>query len=228
MKLFFTLLFSLFFTGIVFSNEIPVNIQPDFDIINKNLLTDERYELMKSYAKQHYNMDHANLVDPKMIVVHFTAIPNLELSLRAFEFKEIPYQRERLHAQGKANVGTHYLIDKNGDIYQLYPTTVMVRHVIGFNHTALAIEIVASGEDAIRMAQIQATIKLIHYLSLRYPSIEYLIGHMEYMNQTYDHFNLFLELNKDYEPSIKMDPGFTTMRRIRQYLERDYKLILKK
>lgn len=207
---------------------LPQIVSKNFEIIDKNLLTDERYELMKLYTKHHYDLDHANLIDPKMIVVHYTALSNLKLSLRAFEPVEMPGFRERLLSYGKVNVGTHYLIDKNGDIYQLYPTTVITRHVIGFNHTAIGIELVGAGEEEIRIKQLNATVKLIEYLSRVHPSIDYLIGHMEYMNRTYDHFKLYLSKDTSYEPSIKLDPGFNTMRRIRMYLKIDYDLIFKK
>ena len=226
MKFFLINYFILFFASSIFA--LPQIVSRDFKIIDHNLMNDERYELMKKYTKHHYDLDHANLIDPKMIVVHYTAIPNLKLSLRAFEPIEIPQHRERLMLHGKVNVGTHYMIDKNGDIYQLYPTTVMTRHVIGYNHTAIGIELVAAGEEELRLKQINAVVKLIEYLSRVHPSVEYLIGHMEYMNRTYDHFKLFLEKDKSYQPSVKLDPGFNTMKRIRMYLKIDYELEFKK
>tara|TARA_A100001015_G_scaffold55279_2_gene60724 strand:+ start:583 stop:1263 length:681 start_codon:yes stop_codon:yes gene_type:complete len=207
---------------------LPQIVSRDFKIIDKNLLTDERYDLMKAYTKHHYNLDHANLIDPKMVVVHYTAIPSLELSMKAFEPVEMPSHRDRLLKHGRVNVGTHYMIDKKGNIYQLYPTTVITRHVIGFNHTAIGIELVSAGQEGLRLKQINAAIKLIEYLTRVHPSIEYLIGHMEYMNRTYDHFKLFLAKDESYAPSIKMDPGFETMKRIRMYLKIDYGLELKK
>ena len=203
-------------------------VSRDFKIIDKNLFNDERYELMKHYTKHHYDLDHANLIDPKMIVVHFTALGSLKLSMRAFEPIEMPTFRDRLLAYGKVNVGTHYLIDKNGEIYQLYPTTVIVRHVIGFNHTAIGIELVGAGEPELRFNQLKAATQLIEYLSRAHPSVEYMIGHMEYMNRTLEHFKLYNAKDKTYQPSIKLDPGFDTMRRIRNYLKQDYGLIFKK
>ncbi|RAP30324.1 N-acetylmuramoyl-L-alanine amidase [Candidatus Marinamargulisbacteria bacterium SCGC AG-414-C22] len=200
----------------------------NINIIDNNLFTDERYELMKAYTKHHYHMDHANLIDPELIVVHYTALSNLKMSLKAFEPVEAPEFREKLLAHGKVNVGTHYLVNKNGDIYQLYPTTVMVRHVIGFNHTSIAIELVGAGEEELYYKQVKATVDLIHYLTYKHSSIKYLIGHMEYMNRKYDHFKLFLEKDSDYNPHIKLDPGFNTMSRIRAYLKRDHNIVLKK
>ena len=35
------------------------------NVIDHNLFTEERYQLMKLYTKRHYNMDHAELKKPK-------------------------------------------------------------------------------------------------------------------------------------------------------------------
>ena len=197
----------------------------NIEIIPHPIQSKERYDLMKTYANQHYGLNHANLIDPKMIVVHFTGISSLQASLRTFDPARIPPHRQSLEAYGDVNVGVHFLIDYDGTIYSLLPLHLMGRHTIGYNYTAIGIENVGS---ELTIKQSKATVHLIRYLVDRLPSIEFLIGHMEYMNQTYPHFELYTALDKDYEPNIKIDPGFETMKGIRLQLEKKYKIFLKK
>ena len=204
----------------------PTTLQP-LVIKEYPIHSENRYELMKAYAKHHYNIDHANLINPKMIVIHHTAIPTLELSLKAFKPDIIPSYRDHLSAHGKVNVGVHFVVDQNGDIYSLLPTTLMGRHTIGFNHTAIGIENVGADGGSLTDSQIRANATLIDFLLSKHPSLDYLIGHLEYMNQTLPHFKLHVAKDPDYTPSIKIDPGFQFMKRLRYLLKRDYGVVLK-
>jgi N-acetylmuramoyl-L-alanine amidase len=195
-------------------------------IIDHPIQSEKRYELMKEYAKIHYDLDHANLIQPQMIVIHYSAIATLRQTLRAFESPTILKSRSRLASYGDVNVGTHYVVDRDGAIYSLLPTTLMARHVIGFNHTAIAIENVAADSGKLTDDQIRSNALLIDMLVKKHPSIRYMIGHLEYMNQTLPHFKLFKEEIKDYEPSIKIDPGFSFMKRLRRHLKLQYNLSL--
>ena len=195
----------------------------DYPILTKN-----RLKYTRDYAKMHYGIDRYYLNDPKIIVLHYTALSSLKLSLRSFEASEIPAFRESLVGYGKVNVGVHFLVDIDGTIYKLLPTTIMGRHTVGFNHVSIGIENVADYADYLSPLQVKANVKLIAYLKSKYPSIEYLIGHIEYMNRSYPHFKLYKELVKEYEPPIKIDPGWEFMSSVRKILYRDYQLTLKK
>ena len=190
--------------------------------------SDERYELMRAYAKHHYGLDHANLINPKIILIHYTALATLGQSVQAFKNIQIPGHRDRLAAYGRVNVGTHFLVEANGQVHSVLPTTLMARHVIGFNHTAIAIENVALDHSRLTDEQIRANAALVAMLIKKHPSLEYLVGHMEYMNQTYPHFKHRLALDESYEPTIKIDPGFSFMKRLRYHLKRDYDIEMKR
>ena len=192
------------------------------EIIDIPIMNQDRYDLMKDYAQKHYGLDHANLISPKIIVIHYTAIATLGQSLVAFQKTNIAKHRDKLISYGLVNVGTHYLVDQEGKVYSLMPTTLMARHTIGFNHTSIAIENVALDGGKLTDKQIRANAKLVQMLLLKHPSIDYLIGHHEYMNQTMPHFIYFKAEIPEYKPTIKIDPGFEFMRRLRFHLKRDY------
>ena len=89
------------------------------------------------------------------------------------------------------NVSTYYVVDRFGKINCLMPTTLMGRHTTGFNYTSIGIENVALDSSRLTDEQIQANAQLVEFLLHRHPSIEYLIGHHEYMNQTLSHFKYY-------------------------------------
>ena len=191
-------------------------------IIDHPIQSEKRYQLMKEYAQAHYGMDHANLINPQVVVIHYSALATLRQTLTAFESDTISQSRDRLASYGDVNVGTHYVVDKDGTIYTLLPTTLMARHVIGFNYTAIGIENVAADQGQLTDDQIRSNALIVDMLLKKHTSIRYLIGHLEYMNQTMPHFKLFREDIEDYEPSIKIDPGFAFMRRLRNHLRLHY------
>ena len=39
-------------------------------MIDHPIQSEKRYQLMKEYAQAHYGMDHANLINPQLIVIH--------------------------------------------------------------------------------------------------------------------------------------------------------------
>jgi len=140
-------------------------------------LSERRRELTKEYCRIHYGYDGFQIQDPKMIVVHYTAFESLSESYDCIKPDALPSVREDIKAGGALNVGTHYLIDRNGDIYQLLPDDMVARHTIGFNHTALSLENVGRDRDHLTEAQVSANASLVRHLVQKYPSIEYRIGH---------------------------------------------------
>jgi len=63
----------------------------------------------------------------------------------------------------------HYLIDRDGTIFQQLPDTVFARHVIGLNHCTIGVENVGGGKDPLTKAQLKAKEQLIRYLELAGP-----------------------------------------------------------
>lgn len=167
-------------------------------IVQKPITWDDtREQLSLQYMKEHYGLvKEEATIDPKMIVVHWTVIPTVQATFDAFNPSELPNARAEIQSAGALNVSSQFLIDRDGAIYQLLPETTFARHVIGLNHCAIGIENVADGKDLpLTEAQFQSNLKLINYLSHKYP-IQYLIGHDQY--QRFKGHELWLEKDASY------------------------------
>ena len=177
---------------------------------------DTREELTREYLKQRYGIDGTDpTIHPRMIVLHWTAIPTLEGSLDAFEPERLPGARGDIQSAGALNVSAHYLIDRDGTIYHLMPDTIMARHTIGLNHCAIGIENVGgTPQTPLTEAQFKSNTWLVRHLAGEYP-IEYLIGHYEYI--AFEGHPLWLEKDAGYRTE-KTDPGSDFMRKIRRSL----------
>lgn len=187
-------------------------------IIQKPIIFDEeRIALSLAYMEEHYGMTPAHpTIDPTMIVVHWTNIPTLAGSFEAFYDSRLPASRTEIKSASALNVSVPYLIDRDGQIYQLMPDSLFARHVIGLNHTAIGIENVGDGDQfPLTEAQLASNVKLIRYLAKKY-DIQYVIGHHEYKNFR-DH-PLWKEKDPDYITE-KDDPGNEFMQKIRDSLQ---------
>lgn len=172
-----------------------------------------RRQLTMEYMADHYGIETTDPgIDPKMIVVHWTAIPNLQKSFEAFEHPTLGQSRGDISQGGQLNVSAHFLVDRDGTIYQLMPETLMARHVIGLNHCAIGIENVGGTRDTpLTKAQLKANIRLIRDLAARH-DIQYVIGHYEY--PLFENTPLWLEKDPGYRTQ-KTDPGPEFMAAIR-------------
>jgi len=177
--------------------------------------SEARRQATLDYIETHYGLEPDDItIVPRMIVLHWTAIGSLEDSFAAFDPEELPGSRPDLAAAGQVNVSIQFLVDRDGTIYRLMPETWMARHVIGLNYSAVGIENVGGvdGTDDLTDAQIDANIALVRYLVEKYPTIVYLIGHMEY--QQFENHPLWLELDDAYRTD-KVDPGQRFMNAVR-------------
>ena len=193
--------------------------KPTLEVINRPIQFDEqRKALTLQYLKDRYGMVQVEpTITPKMVVVHWTVVPTLEKTFKVFDPPLLASSRTQLTDAGALNVSAHYLVDRDGTIYQIMPLTTMARHVIGLNHSAIGIENIADGKTLpLTDEQIEANIKIISYLSELYP-IDYVIGHHEY--QQFIGHELWKETDPGYL-TIKTDPGDANMRRIRARLAR--------
>jgi N-acetyl-anhydromuramyl-L-alanine amidase AmpD len=176
----------------------------------------ERVALTKTYMNQRYGIVSDSIViNPKMIVVHWTAIPIFEKSFAEFNKIALDSSRADIMKSGAVNVSIHFLVDKDGSIYRLMPEMWMARHVIGLNHVSIGIENVggARDRDDLTHDQLKANEYIVRYLKVKYPSIEYLIGHYEYT--LFDHHPLWKERDSTYRTE-KTDPGVRFMTLIRE------------
>jgi len=175
-------------------------------IVDKSItFNEERNQLTLEYLSERYGLaQEVPTITPKMIVLHWTAIPTLQKSFDAFKHSKIPDWRPDIKNASSLNVSAQFLVDRDGTIYRLLPETTMARHVIGLNHCAIGIENVGgTPATPLTQAQINANIWLVKYLANKY-DIEYLIGHFEYTN--FEGHQLWLEKDDGYRTQ-KTDPG---------------------
>lgn len=188
------------------------------EIIDKPLIfNQERKDLTLQYLSDRYGLEQNEpLIEPKMIVLHWTVIPTFKESFEAFNPVKLP-GREDLQAASALNVSSQFMVDGDGTIYRLLPETTMARHVIGLNHCAIGVENVGGTEDLpLTKAQVKSNIWLIHYLSEKY-KIKYLIGHYEYT--LFEGHELWLEKDDGYRTK-KTDPGVDFMTMVRKATKR--------
>ncbi|SDS59506.1 peptidoglycan recognition family protein [Gramella sp. MAR_2010_147] len=183
-------------------------------IIDKPInFEEDRIDLTLEYMQDRYGLDRKSPeIDPKMIVLYWTAIPTLEDSFQAFKSSKLPQSREAISGASQLNVSAHFLVARDGTIYRLMPETMMARHVIGLNHTAIGVENVGGTKDTpLTNAQLKSNIWLVNYLSGKY-DIQYVIGHYEYTN--FEDHELWLEKDSGYRTE-KVDPGEDFMKAVR-------------
>jgi beta-N-acetylhexosaminidase len=87
---------------------------------------------------------------------------------------------------------------------------------------------VAKNGKELTDTQFDSCAGLSAWIASRHPSIEYPIGHHEYMRKDLPHFALFREKDPSYAPTVKVDPGDAFMKRLRDLLASRYSLSLKK
>lgn len=204
--------------------------QPEIDHRYAIDYTPRRIELLKGYARAHYSDYYLKTtgsaempgieIDPKVIVVHYTAVPTLEGTLRVFA-PDTLQGRPELDSAGKANVGVQFVVDRDGTIYPLTPDNYFCRHCIGLNHCAIGFENVGTDdiseaglsgeaqEGELTLQQLRSNVLLIRSLKNKYPGIEILIGHSEYRQleePSHPGHKYFHENDPGYR-TVKSDPG---------------------
>ena len=184
-------------------------------IVDKPIVfNEERSQLTIQYLKDRYGLEQDSpRIVPRMIVLHWTAIPTFEGSFDAFLNTKLPNWRPDIESVSGLNVSTHFLVDQDGTIYNLMPETTMGRHVIGLNHCAIGVENVGGTLDTpLTKAQLKSNIWLVKYLTKKY-NIEYIIGHHEYT--LFEGHELWLEKDDGYRTN-KTDPGDEFMAKVRK------------
>jgi N-acetyl-anhydromuramyl-L-alanine amidase AmpD len=190
----------------------------DIEINQKLIVFDkERIALTKQYRYEHYGIKSESIViEPQMIVLHWTCSKTLQSAYDTFEYATLD-SRPDIKKNGNLNVSSHFLVDRNGKIYQLMPTNWMARHTIGLNNIAIGIENIGGVGDRedLTAAQVAANVQLVRHLKTQYPNIIHLIGHYEYGE--FRGTNLWQEKDSNYFTN-KTDPGKKFMRAVRKAL----------
>jgi N-acetylmuramoyl-L-alanine amidase len=166
------------------------------------------------YLKNRHGLDQKEAtITPQMVVVHWTAIDNIELTFEVFDPPTLG-GRADLTSASNLNVSSQFLIDRDGTIFRLLPDRTFARHTIGLNYLAIGIENIGGDKDPLTKAQLKANEQLIRYLKRKYP-IDYVIGHHEYQN--FQNTPLWKEADPNYR-TVKTDPGEKFMKKLRKNL----------
>ena len=217
--------------------------KPEIHHSYKLQYTPYRIQLLKEYAEAHYSDFYQKTtgstewpgieIDPKVIVLHYTAVPSLEKTFGVFA-PDTLRGRAYLNQSGKANVGVQFLVDRDGSIYQITPDNYFNRHCIGLNHCAIGFENIGSGDiseavlkgepqegPGLTLEQVNANIALIRHLKKKYPGIKILIGHQEYrqLEDPLHPGNKYFWENDPKYRTKKSDPGENFMKAVREGLE---------
>ena len=146
---------------------------------------EKRKREMTAYARRHYGLDTYRLVHPRVIVEHYTETPDFRSTYNTFapdtpdtELHELP------------NTCAHFVVDRNGGIFQLVPLGIMCRHTVGLNYTAIGIENVGFSDQEILhdSAELRASLALTRWLRCRYAiGVDNVIGHNESLSSRYHH-----------------------------------------
>jgi N-acetylmuramoyl-L-alanine amidase len=138
---------------------------------------EKRKAEMRAYAQRHYGISSSRLVNPRVIVQHYTATSTFSSAYNTFardvadpELHELP------------GTCAHFIVDRDGTIYQLVRLRLMCRHTVGLNHTSFGIEHVGTSDAQVmgNRRQLQASLRLTRWLRCRYGiATNDVIGHNE-------------------------------------------------
>jgi N-acetylmuramoyl-L-alanine amidase len=136
-----------------------------------------------AYSRRHYGIDTWRLVRPRVIVQHYTASNSFSSAYSTFAADVADVELHEL-----PGVCAHFVIDRDGTIYQLVSMTTMCRHTVGLNYTAIGIEHVGTSDAEIlgNAAQLQASLRLTVWLMHRFGiQLRNVIGHNESLTSPY-------------------------------------------
>ncbi|HET8893608.1 MAG TPA: peptidoglycan recognition family protein [Gaiellaceae bacterium] len=131
---------------------------------------------MADYAQRHYGIRTWRL-NPKVIVEHVTATPSFSSAFNTFSHDAPDAELHQL-----PGTCAHFIVDRDGTIYQLVPLNVMCRHTVGLNYVAIGIEHVGVSDAQVLgdAAQMRSSLALTAWLMSRFHiARENVIGHNE-------------------------------------------------
>jgi beta-N-acetylhexosaminidase len=143
----------------------------------------ERKAETAAYARRHYGIDDFHLRHPHVIVEHYTVTATFQQAFDTFA-PDVP--DSELHEL--PGTCAHFVVDRDGTIYQLVRLSLMCRHTVGLNYTAIGIEHVGFSDGQILgdRRQLAASLKLTRWLRCRYGiAVKDVIGHSESLSSPY-------------------------------------------
>ncbi|MDX6410348.1 MAG: hypothetical protein QOE13_3419, partial [Gaiellaceae bacterium] len=159
-------------------NQLPAGAQRPAIVQRPIPFGPERKAQMTAYSRTHYGSAEATWVlTPRVIVEHYTAGTSFSSAWNTFAANSP--DRELGQLPGTC---AQFVIDTDGTIYQLVPTTVRCRHTVGLNHVAIGIEHVGTSDAQIldNPRQLAASLSLTRWLMATYGiATADVIGHAE-------------------------------------------------
>ncbi len=146
---------------------------------------------MAAYAQRHYGL-HTWALQPRAIVEHVTASKSFSSAYNTFAVDRPDSELHELPA-----TCAHFVVDRDGTIYQLVPLDVMCRHTVGLNWAAIGIEHVGVSDAQVLAdrAQMRSSLALTLWLMRRYRiPLADVIGHNE---------SLTSPLHRELVPSLR-------------------------
>jgi N-acetylmuramoyl-L-alanine amidase len=149
---------------------------------------ERRKREMAAYSARHYGRRTARLRRPHVIVEHYTANDSFSATWNTFA---ADVADPELHE--RPGTCAHFVIDRDGTIYQLAPLRLRCRHTVGLNHTAIGVEHVGRSDAAVldRRTVLRASLALSRWLRCRYAiRVRDVIGHAESLDSPYHRENV--------------------------------------
>jgi N-acetylmuramoyl-L-alanine amidase len=137
---------------------------------------------MAAYAEKHYGL-HSWRLHPKVIVEHYTGSDSFSATWSAFAANTPDPE-----LGGLPGTCAHFVVDRDGTIYQLVHVSVMCRHTVGLNYVAIGIEHVGTSDAEVLhdRAELRSSLKLTAWLVGRFHiRIRNVIGHDESLSSPY-------------------------------------------
>jgi N-acetylmuramoyl-L-alanine amidase len=169
---------------------------------------------MAAYARRHYGMASHRLRRPRVIVEHVAVASSAAATRNAFvpdrpdpELHELP------------GVCAHFVVDRDGTIYQLVPVRIMCRHTVGLNWTAIGIEHAGydDGDVLGDRRELAASLRLTAWLRCRYGiALKNVIGHSESLSSPY-HRERVARLRRQTHGDMKRAAMRTYRRKLRAF-----------
>jgi beta-N-acetylhexosaminidase len=131
---------------------------------------------MAAYAERHYGI-HTWVLHPRAIVEHVTVTSSFASVYATFAADRPDSELHELPA-----TCAHFVVDRDGTIYQLVPLDVMCRHTVGLNWAAIGIEHVGLSDAQVLAdrAQMRSSLALTLWLMWRFHiPLADVIGHDE-------------------------------------------------
>jgi N-acetylmuramoyl-L-alanine amidase len=138
---------------------------------------------MRAYAQRHYGIDDWRLRRPRVIVEHIAVAGSTSAVFATFapdvadiELHELP------------GVCAHFVVSADGTVVQLVALSIMCRHTVGLNYTAIGIEHVGFRDADVLHdpRQLRASLRLTRWLRCRYGiAVGNVIGHNESLTSPY-------------------------------------------